>query len=122
MVTGSRDGSAEEMRLRDEILEAGYWMLREECIESSIRPGDLQVFVDSSGESIESAFELMTSDGLFEEVRDGYDLTDRGEYEAKRRFVDSFGDLGESHNHVECGPDCWCHDLDSEKACYTEQL
>jgi Mn-dependent DtxR family transcriptional regulator len=122
MGTGSRDGSTEEMRLRDEILEAGYWMLREERIESSIGASDLQVFVGSTGDSIESAFERMASDGLFEQVGDGYDLTERGEYEAKRRFVDSFGDLEEGHNHVECGPDCWCHDLDSEEACHTEQL
>lgn len=122
MGTGSRDGSAEEMRLRDEILEAGYWMLREERIESSIGASDLQVLVNSTGNSIESAFERMESDGLFEKVEDGYDLTERGEYEAKRRFVDSFGDLEEGHNYVECGPDCWCHDLDSEEACHTEQL
>lgn len=122
METGSRDGSPEEMRIRDEILEAGYWMLREECIESTIGPADLRVFVDATGDSVESAFERMASDGLFEQAAGGYDLTDRGEYEAKRRFVDSFGDLEEGHNHVECGPDCWCHDLDSDEACYTEQL
>jgi len=113
---GSESGSSslDEITLRDEILESTYWMLHEEGIATTIQPADLVAFLDATGETLDSAFDRLHDDGLFERTGDGYELTDRGEYEAKRRFADTFGHMDETHSHVECGPDCWCHDPDAD--------
>ncbi|WP_338738978.1 hypothetical protein [Haloplanus salilacus] len=107
--------------LRDEILEATYWMLREEDISDTIEATDLTAFLDATDDDIRLVFDRLEDDELFERAADGYELTDRGEYEAKRRFADTFGHMEEGHSHAECGPDCWCHnpEADEEDVCPT---
>lgn len=103
---------------RDEILEAGYWMMNE-GIENAVSPGDLTGFLDAPEGLLERTFDRMVEQGLIEAVAGGYDFTDRGEAEAKRRFVEEFGDMqGFGRSHADCGPDCWCHDVDhADEAC-----
>lgn len=115
MDTESNGGSLDAIALRDEILEATYWMLREEEISERIEPADLGAFLDATDVEVRTAFEKLEADGLLERATGGYGLTDRGEREAKRRFADTFGHIGEGHSHVECGPDCWCHDPEADE-------
>lgn len=97
---------------RDEVLEAAYWMMNE-GIESAVGPGDLDGFLDAPDDVLETTFDRMENQGLVESVEGGYDFTDRGEAAAKRRFVEEFGDIqGFGESHADCGPDCWCHDVD----------
>lgn len=103
---------------RDEVLEAGYWMLNE-GIETTIAPGELMRFLDAPDAVLERTFDRMVEQELIEPVDGGYDFTDRGEAAAKRRFVEEFGDIqGFGESHADCGPDCWCHDVDhADEAC-----
>lgn len=121
MDSESDGGSLDAVVLRDEILEATYWMLNEEGISTTIEPADLVPFLDTADDDVDLAFDRLVDDGLLDREPDGYTLTDRGEYEAKRRFADTFGHVEESHSHVECGPDCWCHDpeADEDDVCQT---
>lgn len=121
MDSESNGDSLDAVVLRDEILEATYWMLREEELSDTVEPADLSAFLEATDDEIHTAFDRLGDDGLFERARGGYGLTDRGEYEAKRRFADTFGHVEEGHSHVECGPDCWCHDpeADEDDVCQT---
>jgi len=121
MGSESDSGSLDTVVLRDEILEAIYWMVTEEAIATSVAPTDLVAFLDATTDEVRSAFDRLVEEGLLARTNGGYGLTDRGEYEAKRRFVDSFGHVEEGHTHVECGPDCWCHDpeADEDEVCPT---
>lgn len=115
MGSESDSGSLDTVVLRDEILEAIYWMVTEEAIATSVGPTDLVAFLDATTDEVRSAFDRLVEEGLLDRTNGGYGLTDRGEYEAKRRFVDSFGHVEEGHPHVECGPDCWCHDPEADE-------
>jgi hypothetical protein len=115
MDSESNGDSLDAVVLRDEILEATYWMLREAEISTAIEPADLSAFLDATDDDIRLAFDRLADDDLFERDAAGYELTDRGEHEAKRRFADTFGHLDEGHSHAECGPDCWCHDPEADE-------
>jgi hypothetical protein len=121
MGSESDDGSLNNVVLRDEILEATYWMVTEEAIATAVDPADLVAFLDATTDEVRSTFDRLADEGLFGRTDDGYELTDRGEYEAKRRFADTFGHVEEGHSHAECGPDCWCHDpeADEDDVCST---
>jgi hypothetical protein len=121
MASESNGDQLDAVVLRDEILEATYWMLREEDISDTIEATDLTAFLDATDDDIRLVFDRLEDDELFERAADGYELTDRGEYEAKRRFADTFGHMEEGHSHAECGPDCWCHnpEADEEDVCPT---
>ncbi len=107
---------------RDEILEAAYWMMNE-GIESTVSPGDLLGFLDAGEETLQETFDRMTDQDLIKPADVGYVFTERGEYEAKRRFAEDFGDMqGFGEFHTDCGPDCWCHDADhAEEACPSDE-
>jgi hypothetical protein len=97
---------------RDEILEAAYWMMNE-GIESAVTPAALSGFLDATDDTLDSTFDRMADEGLIEPADGGYVFTERGESEAKRRFVEDFSDIqGFGESHADCGPDCWCHDID----------
>jgi hypothetical protein len=115
MGSESDDGSLNNVVLRDEILEATYWMVTEEAIATAVDPADLVAFLDATTDEVRSTFDRLADEGLFGRTDDGYELTDRGEYEAKRRFADTFGHVEEGHSHAECGPDCWCHDPEADE-------
>jgi hypothetical protein len=109
--TGDGDG-VDYLFWRDEVLEATYWMVNE-GIESTVSPATLGGFLDATDEVLATTFDRMVDQELVDPTDDGYVLTDRGEREAKRRFVEEFGDIqGFGQSHADCGPDCWCHDVD----------
>lgn len=116
--TSNGDEQTNYLFWRDEVLEAAYWMMNE-GIESTVSPADLAGFLDASEDVLVSTFDRMAEQDLVRRVEGGYDFTDRGEDEAKRRFVEEFSDMqGFGESHADCGPDCWCHDVDrADEAC-----
>lgn len=105
-------GGVDYLFWRDEVLEAAYWMMNE-GIERTVAPADLAGFLDAADETLRMTFDRMENQDLIEPADDGYVFTERGEYEAKRRFAEDFGDMqGFGESHADCGPDCWCHDAD----------
>ena len=102
----------DDMFWRDEVLEATYWMIGE-GIEEAVAPADLRGFLDAPPGVLERTFEGLEGREYVRNTRHGYVFTERGEWEAKRRFADEFTDIqGFDASHTDCGSDCWCHDPD----------
>ena len=104
----------EVMRVRDEVLQAMYW-LRSEGIDAAPEPRTLARFLAVPHETLGPYLERFAVDGLLEAEGNGFRLTDRGEQAGKRTFADEFAGLT-GQGHGECDEDCWCHDSPEEAA------
>ena len=98
----------EVIRLRDEVLQAMYWMrsegLAERCPAQQLA-GVLAIGVAE----LAPYLERFAQDGLLELDERGYALTAHGIEVGKRTFAEEFADLTKP-GHGECDDDCWCHD------------
>ena len=114
-------GELEALRVRDEVLQAMYWM-RAEGLEDAPAAGTLARFLAVPAETLEPYMERFTADGYLEHAGTGYRLTARGEETGKRSFAEEFADLTKPA-HGECDDDCWCHDSPEEAArCLEERV
>lgn len=104
----------EVMRIRDEVLQAMYWM-RAEGIADSPPVEELARFLAVPADTLRPYIERFVTDGLLEAAGDGVRLTTRGEQDGKRAFADEFSDMTRQ-GHGECDDDCWCHDSPEEAA------
>jgi hypothetical protein len=107
-------GDLEALRVRDEVLQAMYWM-HAEGIDSSPTAEQLARFLAVSGDVLTPYLELFALDGFLEPAGHGYRLTALGEETGKRTFAEEFADLTRP-GHGECDDDCWCHDSPEEAA------
>ena len=98
----------EVLRVRDEVLQAMYWM-RAEGLAEEPSTKDLSTFLAVPGDTLGAYLERFVADGHLEPSGPGYRLTDVGEEAGKRGFADEFADLTKP-GHGECDADCWCHD------------
>ena len=104
----------EVIRVRDEVLQAMYWMSAEGIADA---PSDEELarFLAVPGATLRPYLDRFVDDGLLERTAGGLKLTGRGEQDGKRAFADEFaGLLGQGHG--ECDEDCWCHDSPEEAA------
>lgn len=104
----------EVLRVRDEVLQAMYWMRSEGLAERSPTPA-LARFLAVTPEVLGPYLERFEREGLIEAAPDGYFLTASGEELGKRLFADEFADLTRPA-HGECDADCWCHESPEEAA------
>jgi hypothetical protein len=105
----------EVLRIRDEVLQAMYWM-RSEGIADAPPGSELARFLAVPAETLGPYLERFVADGWLErEPAGGYRLTERGAEEGKRSFADEFADMTKP-GHGECDDDCWCHDSPEEAA------
>ena len=104
----------EALRLRDEVLQAMYWM-RAEGLAQQPDGEELARFLAVPLERLGPYLERFVADGLLEETGAGYRLSAEGEHAGKRAFADEFAELTGS-SHGECDEDCWCHDSPEEAA------
>ena len=91
-----------------------FWLLGEGFAEE-VTVADLSRFLDSEPVLLRDNLERLTRMELVRrsDSRHGaYGLTETGEVEAQRRFVDEFRPLLGRSGHGECSDDCWCHDPD----------
>lgn len=98
----------EALRVRDEVLQAMYWMSSEE-ISSAPDGEELARFLAMSAAELAPYLDRFVADGLL--VRDGsrVRLSPAGVDLGKRTFADEMADLTKP-THGECDDDCWCHD------------
>jgi len=96
------------LRVRDEVLQAMYWM-RSEGIAEASTPGALAGFLAVPAAELAPYLERFGADGLIVLGDGGYALTDRGAELGKRSFAEEFADLTRP-GHGECDEDCECHD------------
>jgi len=104
----------EVLRIRDEVLQAMYWM-RAEGIADAPAEQELARFLAVPAETLAPYLERFVADGLLERSGAGVALTAQGQEEGKRAFADEFADMTRQ-GHGECDDDCWCHDSPEEAA------
>lgn len=104
----------EALRVRDEVLQAMYWM-RSEGLSEAPTAEELSRFLAVPPATLTPFLERFAHDGLLRAHGHGYCLTARGEEHGKRSFADEFADLTRP-THGECDADCWCHSSPEEAA------
>ena len=97
----------EVLRVRDEVLQAMYWM-RSEGLGDVPTGEELARFLAAPAATLDVFLERFVADGLLDRVGDGFRLSARGEREGKRTFADEMAELTGS-THGQCDEDCWCH-------------
>jgi len=103
-------GELEVLKVRDELLQAMYWMRAEGLAETpTVR--ELSTFLAVPADTLGAYVERFVADGYLTAVDEvgGFCLTAVGEEAGKRGFADEFADLTKP-GHGECDADCWCHD------------
>ncbi len=104
----------ETLRVRDEVLQAMYWM-RAEGIDDAPTEEALARFLAVGAETLRLYLERFCADGYLEPATPGYRLTPVGEEAGKRTFAEEFAGLtGAAHG--ECDADCWCHSSPEDAA------
>lgn len=104
----------EALRVRDEVLQAMYWM-RSEGLAEEPSAKELSGFLAVPAETLSPYLERFAADGYLARAGAGYRLTVAGEEAGKRSFADEFADLTRP-THGECDEDCWCHASPEEAA------
>ena len=104
----------EVLRVRDEVLQAMYWM-RAEGIAEAPAAAELARFLAVPAATLGPYLDRFVADGLLERAGDGLRLTAEGERQGRRAFADEFADMTKP-GHGECDEDCWCHDSPEEAA------
>lgn len=104
----------EALRVRDEVLQAMYWM-RSEGLADAPAAAELARFLAVPAETLTPYLERFIGDGYLDDAGGGYRLTDRGTEIGKRTFAEEFAELTRP-THGDCDDDCWCHDSPEEAA------
>ena len=107
-------GELEALRVRDEVLQAMYW-LRAEGIDEAPTGRALATFLAVPAATLDPYLERFAADGLLERSGSGFCLSAEGERQGKRSFAEEFAGLT-GQGHGECDADCWCHDSPEEAA------
>ncbi len=104
----------EALRIRDEVLQAMYWM-RSEGLADAPSAQELARFLAVPATTLAPYLERFAADGYLQPSGGGYRLTQTGMEAGKRTFADEFADVTRAA-HGECDDDCWCHDSPEEAA------
>ena len=104
----------ERLRIRDEVLQALYWM-RAEGLAEAPPAAELARFLAVPPATLALYLERFAQDGLIELADGCCRLTAEGAELGKRAFADEFADMTRQ-GHGECDDDCWCHESPEEAA------
>jgi hypothetical protein len=107
-------GELDALRVRDEVLQAMYWM-RSEGIDDAPTAQALSRFLTVPLDTLRPHLDRLVSAGYLARAGDGLRMTAHGEETGKRAFADEFADMTRP-GHGECDDDCWCHDSPEEAA------
>ena len=110
----------EVLRIRDEVLQAMYWM-HSEGIADAPSAKELARFLAVPHEILNAYLGRFVEDGYLEPVGEGYRLSPHGQETGKRTFAEEFAELTRP-THGECDEDCWCHESAEDAArCHEER-
>jgi len=99
----------EVLRIRDEVLQAMYWM-HSESIAEQPSAQEMSRFLAVPEGVLAAYLDRFVIDGLLERAEGPrYWLTPHGLEVGKRTFADEMAELTRP-THGECDEDCWCHD------------
>ncbi|MDQ3320463.1 MAG: hypothetical protein M3515_09600 [Actinomycetota bacterium] len=107
-------GELDALRVRDELLQAMYWM-HAEGLDDAPTAENLARFLAVPADTLGAYLERFCADGYLERSGTGYRLTATGEELGKRTFAEEFAGLTGA-GHGECDADCWCHDSPEDAA------
>jgi hypothetical protein len=107
-------GELEALQIRDEVLQAMYWM-RSEGLAEAPSVKELARFLAVPADVLEPYLERFMVDGHLERSNGGYSLSETGVEAGKRTFAEEFADMTQP-GHGECDESCWCHDSPEEAA------
>ena len=107
-------GELEALKIRDEVLQAMYWM-RSEGLADAPSSVELARFLAVPAETLAPYLERFAREGHLETDGAAYRLSPQGVEAGKRTFAAEFADLTRP-GHGECDEDCWCHDSPEEAA------
>jgi hypothetical protein len=107
-------GELEVLRVREEVLQAMYWMRSEGLGDAPSTP-ELSRFLAVPETTLAPYLERFAREGYLEPAGPGYRLTETGTEAGRRTFAEEFADLTRG-GHGECDPDCWCHESPEEAA------
>ncbi len=94
----------EVLRVREEVLQAMYWM-RAEGLAEEPSARDLSSFLAVPADTLAGYIDRFVAEGHLEATDMGFRLTETGSEAGKRSFADEFSDMTNS-GHGECGADC----------------
>lgn len=110
----------EVLRVRDEVLQAMYWM-RSEGLATASTADELARFLAVPAATLSPYLQRFTEDGLLTSTEGRFGLTPDGIDLGKRTFAEEFANLTKP-GHGECDDDCWCHDSpEAAAACLEER-
>ena len=109
----------EVLRVRDEVLQAMYWM-HSEGLGDAPTVEELGRFLAVPAATLGPYLERFVSDGHLERAGGGYRLSSAGAEAGKRTFADEMAGLTGA-THGECDADCWCHDSPEAAASCLEE-
>ena len=112
-------GELDVLRVREEVLQAMYWMHAEGLAESS-SAGELARFLAVPFGTLGPYLERFAAEGYLDVAEGRYALSDKGTETGKRSFAEEFADLTRP-THGECDDDCWCHDSPEAAASCLEE-
>jgi DNA-binding IclR family transcriptional regulator len=104
----------EALRVRDEVLQAMYWMSAEGLADRS-SAAELAGFLAVPAQILGPFMVRFEEEGYLDRDGDRFQLTEKGIELGKRSFADEFADLTRP-THGECDEDCWCHSSPEEAA------
>jgi DNA-binding MarR family transcriptional regulator len=104
----------EVLRIRDEVLQAMYWM-HSEGIAETPSAKELARFLAVPHDTLSAYLDRFVEDGYLERLAEAYRLTAHGQETGKRTFAEEFADLTRP-THGECDEDCWCHESPEDAA------
>jgi hypothetical protein len=107
-------GELDALRIRDEVLQAMYWM-RAEGLAQDCSPRELARFLAVGEATLAPYLVRFAREGWLEEAAGRYALSERGADAGKRTFAEEFAGLTKP-SHGECDDDCWCHESPEEAA------
>jgi hypothetical protein len=109
------------LRVRDDVLQAMYWM-RSEGLGDAPGGDELARFLAVPAGTLQPYLERFVRDGWLVQTESGWALTEQGAELGRRGFADEFAGLtGQAHG--QCDDDCWCHESPEEAArCLEERL
>ncbi|MBA2347335.1 MAG: hypothetical protein H0V81_03500 [Solirubrobacterales bacterium] len=97
----------EVLRIRDEVLQAMYWM-RSEGISETPTAEELGRFLALPADELAPYLARFVADDLLLAAGSTFALSAAGEASGKRTFADEMADLTKP-THGECDENCWCN-------------
>ena len=107
-------GELEALKVREEVLQAMYWM-HSEGLADTPSADLLARFLAVPAPTLEVYLERFAGEGYLEAAGDGYRLTELELQAGKRTFAGEFADVTRPA-HGEWDDDCWLHESPEQAA------